>query len=100
MLVENLFHLSFLVRDGHARISKEDEEITVKIEKPPTEENIQKGLNRAQAVLKLDYNTWERLKINYNSDRPIIPTNQDIINQHTQQSQSSTQKSASKRKKK
>jgi len=54
--VENLFHLSFLVKEGHAKISDDD---TVQSYEPPSDGDFEtKTAQRQQSIVKLDYGTW------------------------------------------
>ena len=58
--VENLFHFSFLVKDGQASLKVKDGIPTVEPEQPPKEDDYQKGTSeRKQCVIKLDFDTWE-----------------------------------------
>lgn len=79
--VENLFYLSFLVRDGKAAVFHDDEGqplisaclLTVSSEEP-TEQDRSEGLTRRQLVFELDMDTWKRLVETYNITEPMIPT--------------------------
>jgi len=51
--VENLFHLSFLVKEGHAKISDDD---TVQPYEPPLDGDFK--AKRQQSIVKLDFETW------------------------------------------
>ncbi|RKP10524.1 Nse4 C-terminal-domain-containing protein [Thamnocephalis sphaerospora] len=57
--VENLFHLSFLIRDGKATIDDESGEPMLACCLPPTSDDYQRGLTKKQLVLELDPPTWK-----------------------------------------
>jgi len=58
--VENLFHLSFLVKEGHAKVSEDD---TVLPYEPPSDGDFEtKRAKRQQTIVKLDFDTWLKVK--------------------------------------
>jgi hypothetical protein len=58
--VENLFHFSFLVKDGQASLKVKDGVPIAEPEQPPKEEDYQKGTSeRKQCIIKFDFDTWE-----------------------------------------
>lgn len=76
--IENIFHLSFLVRDGRVDIHLPEEgedEATVRVREPPTHEDYEEGLEKKQLVLPLDPPLWRELCQAYNLvDTPsLIP---------------------------
>ena len=80
--IENLFHLSFLVRDGHVKLNKKEAHLTLELTEPPTEADYQRGRTRAQSVVKIDYNTWQKMKGNFPEvDKPLVPPNDEIQSQ-------------------
>ncbi|KAI9598940.1 Nse4 C-terminal-domain-containing protein [Syncephalis fuscata] len=72
--VENLFHLSFLIRDGKASIDDETGQPILERCLPPTNEQYQQGLTKKQIVMELDPTTWQELIQLYNIKRAIIPS--------------------------
>ncbi|KAJ6072307.1 hypothetical protein N7467_010392 [Penicillium canescens] len=78
--VENLFYVSFLVRDGTVGISTDSRQLpTLHPAKPyaPSEAQRQ-GIQKHQAVFSLDYETWEQLIKVFNIKKPIIPHREEI----------------------
>ncbi|KAN0029033.1 hypothetical protein ACTFIV_010903 [Dictyostelium citrinum] len=61
--VENIFYFSFLLKDGHVKISKDNEDMMIQTTQPPEEKDYQlKNAQLTHSVVKLDYNTWKDLK--------------------------------------
>lgn len=74
--VENIFHLSFLVRDGLAKIYLDDDKLPV-IEPVSLEES--QSLKKAnvrtqQCVIPLSPAEWREIVRSFGVDRPTIPT--------------------------
>ncbi|EUC41463.1 hypothetical protein COCMIDRAFT_106080 [Bipolaris oryzae ATCC 44560] len=73
--VENLFYISFLVREGNAKIVKDDNGLPLLVPAAPRgvseqrEDNVQKH----QAVFSLDYPTWRMFIDAYDIKEPLIP---------------------------
>ncbi|KAG0037248.1 nuclear protein [Podila clonocystis] len=92
--IENIFYLSFLVRDGKVSISEVDVnnpdddlhddhkterdnaniQPMVELTEVPTAEDYQAGLFKKQMVMELDMATWRELIEVYNIRKPMIPT--------------------------
>jgi len=73
--VENLFYISFLVRDGKAAIyDNEQGDPMLMLSEEPTEEDRSAGLTRRQIILELDEPTWRTLVQLYDIREPMIPT--------------------------
>ncbi|EOQ98958.1 Non-structural maintenance of chromosome element 4 [Wallemia ichthyophaga EXF-994] len=74
--VENLFYVSFLIRDGHASLSQDEEtkEMILLACLGPTQEDYKQGLSKQQVVFELDMETWETAKEMYSITTTIIPT--------------------------
>ncbi|CAG8776236.1 29609_t:CDS:2, partial [Racocetra persica] len=69
--VENLFYLSFLVRD--AKVNIDDDGACCE---PPTGDDYAEGLIKKQLVMGIDMNTWKELIEVYNIRVSAIPTRQ------------------------
>ncbi|CAG8797440.1 7307_t:CDS:2, partial [Gigaspora margarita] len=69
--IENLFYLSFLVRD--AKVDIDDESACCE---PPTGDEYAEGLIKKQLVMGIDMNTWKELIEVYNIRVSAIPTRQ------------------------
>ncbi|KAF5321967.1 hypothetical protein D9619_001921 [Psilocybe cf. subviscida] len=70
--VENMFYLSFIIRDGNAALSIEDGEYMIMACQPPSDEDYEGGLKRQQLVFELDMATWRRAIEVFNITEPII----------------------------
>ncbi|KAL0956473.1 hypothetical protein HGRIS_002619 [Hohenbuehelia grisea] len=59
--VENIFYLSFLIRDGNVALEIEDDgEPLIFLCDPPTDEMYNEGLKKHQIVMEFDMDTWKR----------------------------------------
>ncbi|RHZ44827.1 hypothetical protein Glove_709g6 [Diversispora epigaea] len=72
--VENIFYLSFLVRDGKVDIDDESGQPILSLCEPPTQEDYNAGLIKKQLVLGIDMKTWKELIEVYNIRESAIPT--------------------------
>lgn len=72
--VENMFYLSFLIRDGKVAldISEEGEPIVFVCEQP-SEEDYGAGLRKQQLVMEFDMATWRRAIEVFNIRESIVP---------------------------
>ncbi|BCS29435.1 non-structural maintenance of chromosomes element 4 family protein [Aspergillus puulaauensis] len=77
--VENLFYLSFLVRDGTVGISTDSRGLpTLHPSKPYAPSEAQKqGIQKRQSVFSLDFDTWKDVIEAYSIDKCIIPHRQE-----------------------
>lgn len=74
--VENIFHLSFLVRDGLAKIYLDDDKLPV-IEPVSVEESQalkKENVRTRQCVIPLSPAEWREIVRSFGVDRPTIPT--------------------------
>ncbi|KAG4084800.1 hypothetical protein H8356DRAFT_1743293 [Neocallimastix lanati (nom. inval.)] len=72
--VENIFYLSFLIRDGKALLDEKDGELIIERTDPPDEEDYLHGIKKKQFVLEIDENTWKKIIEVYDIKEPMIPT--------------------------
>ncbi|XP_042316240.1 non-structural maintenance of chromosomes element 4 homolog A [Sceloporus undulatus] len=72
--VENMFHVSFLIRDGLAGIKLDQDKLPI-IEplNPDGEENDQDTLPRKQAVISMSYEEWQNIVRTFEISQPMIP---------------------------
>jgi len=71
--VENLFHLSFLVKDGHVQISPNDGDAIVAPAHQPTAEDYAGGkAERKQCVVRLDFPFWQKMIAQKGIAKPFI----------------------------
>ncbi|KAI8871194.1 hypothetical protein GQ42DRAFT_166915 [Ramicandelaber brevisporus] len=72
--VENLFYISFLIRDGKAAIDDEQGFPIIFASQPPTDEDYATGeLKKRQFIMEMDHPTWQKLIKVFNITEPIIP---------------------------
>ncbi|KAA8647130.1 hypothetical protein EYZ11_008077 [Aspergillus tanneri] len=85
--VENLFYVSFLVRDGTAGISTDSRLLpTLHSSKPYAPNEAQKkGVQKHQAIFSLDFKTWQDLVDVYSIKESIIPHREEEQSQNTAQ---------------
>ncbi len=74
--VENVFHLAFLIRDGHARVRLQSDSPFALVEAADPPENhvtSSSAAQRHQSIAALDYALWELLVRRYGRQTPLIP---------------------------
>ncbi|KAJ7594406.1 Nse4 C-terminal-domain-containing protein [Mycena floridula] len=72
--VENIFHLSFLVRDGKVALDTSDQgEPRIFACDPPSQEDYNEGLRKRQLVFEFDMATWKRAIEVFNITEPLVP---------------------------
>ncbi|KAH9939785.1 Nse4 C-terminal-domain-containing protein [Epithele typhae] len=73
--VENLFYLSFLIRDGKCAYFEDEEtgEPVIMLCEPPTAKDYAEKLTKHQLVMELDMKVWKRAIEVFNITEPIIP---------------------------
>ncbi|KAL4251507.1 Non-structural maintenance of chromosomes element 4 [Abortiporus biennis] len=81
--VENLFHLSFLIRDGKcALVTNEDEEPEIYSTDPPTDEDKMEGnIAKHQAIIDFDMNAWRRAIEVFDITEPVVPHRPQTVSQ-------------------
>ncbi|CAG8559662.1 7450_t:CDS:2 [Ambispora gerdemannii] len=72
--VENMFYLSFLVRDGQVSIEDEDGQPVLSRCESATAEDYENGLIKKQVVLEMDMALWKQLVEIYDIKKSVIPT--------------------------
>ncbi|KAJ3152357.1 nuclear protein [Geranomyces michiganensis] len=80
--VENLFYLSFLIRDGRVSIDEEDEHDDLMLEPamPPNASDYDDNqVKRFQAVVDIDQQTWRDLIDAYEITETCIPTRRPAV---------------------
>ncbi|XP_060624550.2 non-structural maintenance of chromosomes element 4 homolog A [Anolis sagrei] len=72
--VENMFHVSFLIRDGLAGLKLDGDKLPI-IEPLNTEgeENDQDTLLRKQSVISMNYEEWRKIVKTFDISAPMIP---------------------------
>ncbi|KAF8897055.1 Nse4 C-terminal-domain-containing protein [Gymnopilus junonius] len=71
--VENIFYLSFLIRDAKVAFETVDGEPVIYLCHPPTEKDYEDGLKKNQMVLEFDMATWKRAIDVFNITDSMIP---------------------------
>jgi len=73
--VENVFHFSFLIKDGHAALTLDDKGLAMaELSQPPKQEDYLSGVaDRKQCVLRFDYKLWQKLIEKYKIKEPFMP---------------------------
>ncbi|KAJ7072218.1 Nse4 C-terminal-domain-containing protein [Mycena amicta] len=72
--VENIFYLSFLIRDGKVAMETQDNgEVLIYACDPPDDNDYLSGLKKRQLVLEFDMATWQRAKDVFNITESKIP---------------------------
>ncbi|KZV98594.1 hypothetical protein EXIGLDRAFT_727665 [Exidia glandulosa HHB12029] len=78
--VENLFYLSFIIREGQCGLEfEEDGEPVIFTTRQPTDEDYAKGIRKHQVVLTLEMDAWKRAIEVFNITEPIIPSRPKVV---------------------
>ncbi|RUS24994.1 Nse4 C-terminal-domain-containing protein [Jimgerdemannia flammicorona] len=72
--VENIFYLSFLIRDGEASLKDVDGNLMLDYHNPPTNEEYEDGLTKKQLIMEMDMAMWREIVENFGITEPMIPT--------------------------
>lgn len=77
--IENLFYISFLVKDGYVTLGMDDDGLpTLRCNQPSTASEMrEKGATRHQAIFSLDFKTWRKLITAFDITKPLIPHRND-----------------------
>ncbi|MCV4939169.1 non-structural maintenance of chromosomes element 4, partial [Escherichia coli] len=76
--VENIFHVSFIIRDGFARIRLDQDRLPI-IEPVINEESegIDQNIQfRSQGIIALSYHDWEEIVKTFEISEPVISLSQ------------------------
>ncbi|KAJ1718753.1 hypothetical protein LPJ53_006333 [Coemansia erecta] len=71
--VENIFYVSFLIRDGKAHIDVASGQPVIEACEPPQQEDYALGLARKQLIFSLDEPTWREIIDVYAVEESVIP---------------------------
>ncbi|KAJ2662007.1 hypothetical protein IWW48_002066 [Coemansia sp. RSA 1200] len=80
--VENIFYVSFLIRDGKAFIDDESGQPMIEACEPPQQEDYLSGLTKKQIIFSLDHATWRELVDVYNIRSSVIPQRQSTYDEN------------------
>jgi len=80
--VENIFHYSFLIKDGQTSLEIRDDIPIAATSQPPRAEDT---ISNKQCVLKFDFSIWEQLRREYKLDAAILPRNLYRIHRESSQ---------------
>jgi hypothetical protein len=73
--VENLFYISFLIREGVVRVSRDEDGLPLLIPAEPhsVQQHREQNVMKHQAVFSLDWPTWKKLIRAFDIKNPLIP---------------------------
>ncbi|KAJ2484832.1 hypothetical protein EV174_002133 [Coemansia sp. RSA 2320] len=71
--VENIFYVSFLIRDGKAFIDDQSGQPMIEACEPPQQDDYQSGLTKKQLIFSLDHATWREIVAVYAIEACVIP---------------------------
>ncbi|KAI8323291.1 hypothetical protein GQ54DRAFT_258504 [Martensiomyces pterosporus] len=77
--VENIFYVSFLIRDGKAFIDDESGQPMIEACEPPQQGDYLSGLTKKQLIFSLDQSTWQEIIDVYGITECIIPQRRSKI---------------------
>ncbi|KAJ2846375.1 hypothetical protein IWW36_004384 [Coemansia brasiliensis] len=76
--VENIFYVSFLIRDGKAYIDDSSGQPMIEACEPPQQEDYQSGLTKKQLIFTLDQATWREIIDVYAIRQSAIPSRKSV----------------------
>ncbi len=92
--IENLFYISFLIRDGKLEMTEDPETgypmITLSPDLPKDPDDLLEEIERRKSlpanhiIFQLDYDTWEKLKKKFNITKCFIPNREPEANTRPQ----------------
>jgi len=71
--VENLFHFSFLIKEGNASIDSTDGNTIAAPKDAPSSTSVESG-SKKQYVLRFDFKSWEGMRRKRKLDKIYLPT--------------------------
>ncbi|THW50493.1 hypothetical protein D6C86_00864 [Aureobasidium pullulans] len=73
--VENIFYISFLIKEGNVGLQMDDDGLPTLLSAEPqtVAQQREKSSMRHQAVFSIDYSTWQRLIQAFKITEPLIP---------------------------
>ncbi|KFZ11458.1 hypothetical protein V502_07542 [Pseudogymnoascus sp. VKM F-4520 (FW-2644)] len=79
--VENMFYVSFLIRDGKAAITVDEDGLPFLGEAEPLRhaEAVKKDVSKHQAIFAIDMDTWEELIEVFEIREPIIEHREEVV---------------------
>ncbi|KAI9731843.1 MAG: nuclear protein [Claussenomyces sp. TS43310] len=79
--VENLFYVSFLIRDGKVGITIDDDGLpAVEATEPRGRaEAAEQGVSKHQAILDIDMDSWQNLVDTFDIKEPMIPHREEVV---------------------
>ncbi|KAJ1833808.1 hypothetical protein IWW55_007296 [Coemansia sp. RSA 2706] len=80
--VENIFYVSFLIRDGKAYIDDSSGQPMIEACEPPQQEDYQSGLTKKQLIFTLDQPTWREIIDVYAIAESAIPPRRAARDEH------------------
>ncbi|EON64421.1 hypothetical protein W97_03652 [Coniosporium apollinis CBS 100218] len=77
--IENLFYISFLIKEGTVAVEKDHEGLPVLVPSKPRKiaDQREQNISRNQAIFSLDWPTWQSLIEAFDIEEPLIPHRQD-----------------------
>ncbi|OCK82960.1 Nse4-domain-containing protein [Lepidopterella palustris CBS 459.81] len=77
--VENLFYVSFLIKEGHAKVEKDRDGLPILSPSDPRKvsEHQAQGISKHQAVFSIDWPMWQNLVKAFDIKEPLIPHRND-----------------------
>ncbi|KAJ2710966.1 hypothetical protein H4R19_003482 [Coemansia spiralis] len=80
--VENIFYVSFLIREGIAFIDDASGQPMIETCEPAQQEDYQSGLAKKQLIFALDQATWREIVDAYAITEPVIPQRPSTRDEH------------------
>ncbi|KAF2732079.1 Nse4-domain-containing protein [Polyplosphaeria fusca] len=73
--VENLFYISFLIREGNVRVNMDKDGLPLLIPSRPhtLQEQREQNVQKHQAIFSIDWPTWQTLIKAFDIEEPLIP---------------------------